>query len=240
MKNWSSTINAQQDKHILVVEDDEEISRLLTLFLETEGYRVDICHRGDQAPLRVRQSPPDIVILDIMLPGQNGLEVCQQLRSFYDGPILMLTALEDDVSELTAFRSGADDYVRKPIRPDVLLMRIQALLKRSGPIVASANQYQSGPITIIPGRREVLVNQQVIELQSAEYDLLELLARHQGQPVSRERCFKALRGIEYDGCDRSLDMRISSLRKRLGDSTPQRWIKTVRGVGYMLAADETR
>ncbi|GAA3930730.1 response regulator transcription factor [Litoribacillus peritrichatus] len=231
-------MSAQQDKHLLIVEDDAEISRLLTLFLQTEGYRVNVCHRGDQAPLRVRQSPPDLIILDIMLPGQNGLEVCQQLRCFYDGPILMLTALEDDVSELTAFRSGADDFVRKPIRPDVLMMRIQALLKRSGSVASDASQYQSGPIRIVPGRREVLVNDTVIELQSAEYDLLELLARHQGQPVSRERCFKALRGIDYDGSDRSLDMRISSLRKRLGDSAPQRWIKTVRGVGYMLATHE--
>ena len=233
-------MGAYDNKQILVVEDDEEIGRLLKSFLQTEGFQIDVCQRGDQAPLRVRQSPPDLIILDILLPGQDGLQACQQIRSFYDGPILMLTACEDDVSELTAFRSGADDYVRKPIRPDVLLMRIQALLKRSGPVTISANEYKSGPITVIPGRREVLLNGDVVELQSSEFDLLELLARHQGQPVSRERCFRALRGIDYDGCDRSLDMRISSLRKRLGDTSPQRWIKTVRGVGYMLSADEAR
>lgn len=231
-------MNAYAGKHILVVEDDAEISRLLTVFLKTEGFEVQVCQRGDQAPNVVRQSNPDLLILDILLPGQDGLEVCQQVRSFYQGPILMLTACEDDVSELTAFRSGADDYVRKPIRPDVLLMRIQALLKRSGNTHVNSDVYSCGPIQIIPGRREVLLDGEPIELQSGEFDLLELLAQHQGQAVSRDRCYKSLRGIDYDGTDRSLDMRISSLRKRLGDQSPQRWIKTVRGIGYMLANDE--
>ena len=227
-------------KHILVVEDDAEISRLLTVFLKTEGFNVQVCQRGDQAPAVVRQSNPDLMVLDILLPGQDGLAVCQQVRSFYSGPILMLTACEDDVSELTAFRSGADDYVRKPIRPDVLLMRIQALLKRCGQAISDAEHYRSGPVEIIPGRREVLLHGEVLELQSGEFDLLELLARHQGQAVSRDRCYKSLRGIDYDGTDRSLDMRISSLRKRLADQSPPKVIKTIRGVGYMLANDETR
>jgi len=233
-------MNVYAGKHILVVEDDAEISRLLTVFLKTEGFEVQVCQRGDQAPNVVRQSNPDLLILDILLPGQDGLEVCQQVRSFYQGPILMLTACEDDVSELTAFRSGADDYVRKPIRPDVLLMRIQALLKRSGNIQTNSDVYTCGPIAIIPGRREVLLNGEPIELQSGEFDLLEMLAQHQGQAVSRDRCYKSLRGIDYDGSDRSLDMRISSLRKRLGDQAPNQWIKTVRGIGYMLANDEAR
>jgi len=233
-------MNEFAGKHILVVEDDAEISRLLTVFLKTEGFDVQVCQRGDQAPGIIRQSQPDLIILDILLPGQDGLAVCQQVRSFYQGPILMLTACEDDISELTAFRSGADDYVRKPIRPDVLLMRIQVLLKRCGQTAKNTDHYRSGPIEIIPGRREVLLNGVVVDLQSGEFDLLELLAQHQGQAVSRDRCYKSLRGIDYDGTDRSLDMRISSLRKRLGDQAPQRWIKTVRGIGYMLANDETR
>jgi len=233
-------MNAYAGKHILVVEDDAEISRLLTVFLKTEGFEVQVCQRGDQATNVVRQSHPDLLILDILLPGQDGLEVCQQVRSFYPGPILMLTACEDDVSELTAFRSGADDYVRKPIRPDVLLMRIQALLKRSGNTQTNSDVYTCGPIQIIPGRREVLLDGEPIELQSGEFDLLELLAQHQGRAVSRDRCYKSLRGIDYDGTDRSLDMRISSLRKRLGDQTPNQWIKTVRGIGYLLANDEAR
>lgn len=228
------------DSQLLIIEDDAEISRLLTAFLQTEGYRTEVCHSGDQAPARVRQCSPDLVILDILLPGQDGLQVCQQIRAFYDGPVLMLTACDDDMSELTAFRSGADDYVRKPIRPDILLMRIQALLRRSQQLPRNASEYRCGPIRIIPGRREVLLNNRPLALQSAEFDLLEVLARHQGQAVSRDRCFRALRGIDYDGCDRSLDMRISSLRKRLGDSARQRFIKTVRGVGYMLASHESR
>lgn len=226
--------------HILVVEDDAEINRLLSMFLETEGYQVELCERGDEAPLRIRQSSPDLVVLDILLPGQNGLNVCKQVRGFYQGPILVLTACDDDVSELTAFRSGADDFVRKPIRPDVLLMRIQALLRRSKQSADTHTEYHCDQLRIVPGRREVLVGEQVIDLQSAEFDLLELLAQHQGQAVSRDRCYRALRGIDYDGSDRSLDMRVSSLRKRIGDQNPPRWIKTVRGIGYMLANDEAR
>ena len=229
---------AKQPAHIFVVEDDTEICRLLRLFLETEGFVLSFCHNGTDAVTQIRQVKPDVLILDIMLPGLNGIQVCQQVREFYAGPILMLTASEDDISELTAFKVGADDYVRKPIKPEVLLMRIQALLRRSQGIkVERTETIHCNDLTINPSRREVVLNNELVDLHSSEIDLVLLLAQSQGQAVSREECFQALRGFEYDGSDRSLDMRISSLRKKIMDQkSPHRFIKTVRGVGYMLAS----
>ena len=233
---------ANQPAHIFVVEDDTEICRLLKLFLETENFAISFCHHGIEAVEQIRQSQPDIVILDIMLPGQDGIQVCKQIRDFYLGPVLMLTASEDDISELTAFKVGADDYVRKPIRPEVLLMRIQALLRRSqGTKVEVAGSIHCEALTINPSRREVLLNTELVDLHSSEIDLVLLLAQSQGQVVTRDECFRALRGFDYDGIDRSLDMRISSLRKKIMDQqSPHRFIKTVRGVGYMLASSHEK
>jgi two-component system, OmpR family, response regulator RstA len=229
---------ADQKKHILVIEDDTEICRLLRLFLETEGFAISFCHDGIEAVEDIRNSEPDLVILDVMLPGQDGIQVCKQAREFYLGPVLMLTACEDDISELTAFKVGADDFVRKPIKPEVLLMRLQALLRRSqGSKAEQAEKIFCDELTINSSRREVLLNKQLVELHSSEIDLVLLLAKSQGKAVSRDECFRALRGFDYDGIDRSLDMRISSLRKKIKDQkSPHRYIKTVRGIGYMLAS----
>lgn len=233
---------AAQQPHIFVVEDDTEICRLLRLFLEIEGFAIRFCHHGIEAVEQIRQSQPDIVILDIMLPGQNGIQVCKQIRDFYLGPILMLTASEDDISELSAFKVGADDYVRKPIKPEVLLMRIQALLRRSqGTKAEGIESIHCDGLIINGSRREVLLNNELIDLHSSEIDLVLLLAQSQGQAVSRDECFRALRGFDYDGIDRSLDMRISSLRKKIMDQkSPHRFIKTIRGVGYMLASSNEK
>jgi DNA-binding response OmpR family regulator len=227
-----------QQTHILVVEDDIEICRLLRLFLETEGFVISFCHHGIEAVEQVRNSQPDLIVLDVMLPGQDGIQVCKQIRNFYSGPVLMLTACEDDISELTGFKVGADDYVRKPIKPEVLLMRLQALLRRSqGAKLEPIDNVYCDELTINFSRREVLLHKELVELHSSEIDLVLLLAQSQGQAVSRDECFRALRGFDYDGIDRSLDMRISSLRKKIVDQkSPHRFIKTVRGVGYMLAS----
>ncbi|NRA24077.1 MAG: response regulator transcription factor [Oleispira sp.] len=227
-----------QQTHILVVEDDTEICRLLRLFLETEGFVISFCHHGIEAVEQIRNSQPDLIVLDVMLPGQDGIQVCKQIRNFYSGPVLMLTACEDDISELTGFKVGADDYVRKPIKPEVLLMRLQALLRRSqGAKLEPIDNVYCDELTINFSRREVLLHKELVELHSSEIDLVLLLAQSQGQAVSRDECFRALRGFDYDGIDRSLDMRISSLRKKIVDQkSPHRFIKTVRGVGYMLAS----
>ena len=221
---------------IVVVEDDPEIARLTTMLLELEGYRCQCVDNGLEAVDHIRDACPDLVILDVMLPGQSGIEVCRQLREFYQGGILMLTGRDDDITELSSFRHGADDYVTKPLKPHLLLARIEALLRRTRP--AAISLLRIGGLHIDSRHRTLRAGDSPLDLSDAEFELIELLARHAGQIVSREQCCKELRGLDYDGLDRSIDMRISTLRKKLAASpAAAARIVTVRGRGYMLAGD---
>ncbi len=225
--------------HIVLIEDDSELARLTGVLLETEGYKVSACQRGDLAVDFIRKAGADLVILDIMLPGKNGIEVCSEIRHFYAGPVLMLTGRDDDITEASSFNQGADDYVLKPIRPHVFLARIAALLRRrAGASKSTPDPVILGDMEVSVKRRTVSCGQTVIDLTSSEFDVLSLLLQHVGEIVSREQCCEQLRGFSYDGMDRSIDMRISSLRKKLGN-TPEdtQRIKTVRGRGYMLVGE---
>ncbi len=221
---------------IVVVEDDTEISRLMILLLESEGFRCLPVIRGDEAVAIVKEQMPDIVLLDVMLPGKNGVDVCGEVREFYSGPILMLTGCDDDITELSSFRTGADDYVLKPIKPHLLLARIEALLRRSQSNPhQETSQLKAGQVAVDVKKREVHAADRPLALTDAEFDLLTLLVKQAGQVVSREECCQELRGFDYDGMDRSIDMRVSALRKKitplLGD---KQHILTVRNRGYML------
>ena len=222
--------------HIAIIEDDTEISRLTRILLESEGFEVSQVFDGNQAIEHIKKTVPELIILDIMLPGIDGIEICTQLRSFYHGPILMLTGKDDDITEVTSFKSGADDFIVKPIKPDILLARIQALLRRCQSSQDKTKVVTTGSLEIYRERREVLINECSIDLTTAEFDLLNLLANNLGEVVSRETCCDVLRGLSYDGFDRSVDMKISSLRRKLavaGDDA--KLIKTVRGKGYLLS-----
>ena len=226
---------------ILLVEDDHKLSHLIKDFLETTGeFAVDIEPRGDRAPERIVGERPDLVILDVMLPGLDGLQVCRQVRERYPGPILMLTALGDEVDEVVGLELGADDYVAKPASPRKVLARVRTLLRRV-PVASEASSGPGGVLTVgelvvAPGRRAVSVAGREVALTTAEFDLLHLLARHAGQTLEREAIYRELRGIEWDGLDRSIDLRVLRLRKKLGDDAAHpRFIKSVRGVGYLLA-----
>lgn len=223
-------------KKVMIVEDDTEISRLTKMLLETEGYECETTFDGGKAVSEIRRMNPDIVILDVMLPGLSGVEVCSQIRGFYHGAILMLTGCDDDITELTSFKQGADDYVTKPIKPHLLLARIQALLKRTQYKEIGKNTVLVfGDLHIDCQNRSVLIDGDSLDLTSAEFDILEVLAKQAGEVVSREQCCSQLRGFEYDGMDRSIDMRVSSLRKKMGAFFGQeKRILTVRGRGYML------
>ncbi|MBV1921805.1 MAG: response regulator transcription factor [Pseudomonadales bacterium] len=221
---------------VMIVEDDTEISRLTKMLLETEGYECKAIFDGVGAVAEIQRMNPDIVILDVMLPGLTGVEVCSQIRVFYQGAILMLTGCDDDITELASFKQGADDYVTKPIKPHLLLARIQALLKRTQhKDVKKDTVLLFGDLHIDCQNRNVQINGNSLDLTSAEFDILEVLAKQAGEVVSREQCCEQLRGFEYDGMDRSIDMRISSLRKKM-DVFPgqEKRIITVRGRGYML------
>lgn len=227
---------------ILIVEDDQRLAALTREYLESNGLRVEVESDGAQAAERILREQPDLVVLDLMLPGEDGLTICRKVRSRYKGPILMLTARSDDMDQVLGLEMGADDYVCKPVRPRVLLARIRAMLRRSeaaeSPVDEGQRRLEFGKLVIDNAMREAWLRQQSIELTSAEFDLLWLLASNAGRILSREEIFTALRGIEYDGQDRSIDVRISRIRPKIGDDPMHpRLIKTVRSKGYLFVAE---
>ncbi|WP_454255625.1 response regulator [Pseudomonas sp. Marseille-Q8238] len=231
----------QEAWQILIVEDDQRLAELTREYLESNGLKVDIESDGAKAAARILKEQPDLVVLDLMLPGEDGLSICRKVRSRYDRPILMLTARTDDMDEVLGLEMGADDYVCKPVRPRVLLARIRALLRRregSEAPAESQRRLEFGQLVIDSALREAWLREQSIELTSAEFDLLWLLAANAGRILSREEIFTALRGIEYDGQDRSIDVRISRIRPKIGDDPMHpRLIKTVRSKGYLFVRE---
>jgi two-component system response regulator RstA len=228
-------------KHILLVEDDTRLAALMQHFLRSEGFAVSHLARGDEVHSWVTAAAPDLIILDLMLPGLDGIAVCQQLRPDYAGPILMITAQDDEMTEACALNLGIDDFMSKPLRSHVLLARINALWRRSAAV--SSEPEPGSPrlcvqdIQLDSVNRQVYQHQRLLEFTDAEFDLLQVLLQHAGQILSREHLFQTVRGIEYDGLDRSLDQRISTLRKKLDDSLPpHRYIKSVRSKGYLFLA----
>ncbi len=233
-------------QRLLVIEDDERLAALIKDYLQKQGFEVLIEHRGDTAAARIEQEAPEMVILDLMLTGKVGLTVCQTVRADFPGPILILTAREDDMDQVAALEMGADDYVKKPVEPRVLLARIRALLRRfektvdgaAAPDKTGGDDLVFGALAIYPRAHAVTLQGRNVALTTNEFDLLFFLARHAGQVLSRETLYTALRGIDYDGLDRSMDVMVSRLRKKLGDegASPKR-IKTIWGQGYLFVQD---
>ncbi|RMF12960.1 MAG: response regulator [Gammaproteobacteria bacterium] len=233
---------------ILIVEDDERLADLTREYLESNGLVVSVEGNGTRAIERIEQEQPDLVVLDLMLPGEDGLSICRKVRPAYSGPILMLTARTDDLDQVLGLEMGADDYMCKPVRPRVLLARIRALLRRikeqaaqdggSGSQDEEPVRLEFNDLVIDRSMREAWLEEQSIDLTSAEFDLLWLLASNAGRVLSREEIFTALRGIEYDGQDRSIDVRVSRIRPKIGDDPvhPRR-IKTVRSKGYLFVKE---
>ncbi len=234
---------------VLIVEDDERLADLTREYLESNGLLVTHESHGGRAVERIRNEQPDLVVLDLMLPGEDGLSICRRVRPFFPGPIIMLTARTDDLDQVLGLEMGADDYVGKPVKPRVLLARIRALLRRAGAPAGSDGadkgseeaepvRLQFNDLVVDSSMREAWLNDESIDLTSAEFDLLWLLARSAGRVLSREEIFTALRGIEYDGQDRSIDVRVSRIRPKIGDDPvhPRR-IKTVRSKGYLFVKE---
>lgn len=231
---------------ILIVEDDERLADLTREYLESNGLTVTLESHGGQAVERIKNEQPDLVVLDLMLPGEDGLSICRRVRPFFQGPIIMLTARTDDLDQVLGLEMGADDYVGKPVKPRVLLARIRALLRRVSENAAAKEpesvdepvRLQFNDLVVDRAMREAWLNDVSIDLTSAEFDLLWLLASSAGRVLSREEIFTALRGIEYDGQDRSIDVRVSRIRPKIGDDPvhPRR-IKTVRSKGYLFVKE---
>jgi two-component system response regulator RstA len=239
MNDYVDVSISVQDK-ILLIDDDVELTDLIAKFLRNNGFTVGIEHTGDGAIDRIDQEKPSLVVLDLMLPGKDGLTICKEVRDLYRGPIIMLTALDDDIDEVTGLEVGADDYLAKPIKPRVLLAHIRAQLRRQSILAqredSSTSLYNEGRMCIEADKRRVLIDGSEVNLTSAEYDLLWLLAQNTGAIVSRDDLHMQIFRLEYDGVDRSIDLRVSRLRKKLGDDPKDpSIIKTVRNVGYLLA-----
>jgi two-component system, OmpR family, response regulator RstA len=233
-------LNAAFEHRILIVEDDPELGAMVSAFLTEFGYQVEIETRGDHAVGKILASNPDAIVLDIGLPGLDGFRVCRAVRQQYEGPIIMLTARGEEIDEVVGIESGADDYMAKPVRPQALLARLRSHLRKVTPTTSedTAKPIVSGSLKVDPARRMVFLDGEEVVLTSAEFDLILLLAENVGKVLSRQEMYPKLYGLKYDGMDRSLDLRVSRLRKKIGDdpNNPER-IKSVRGVGYILARD---
>jgi len=224
-------------EHVLVVEDDASLSAWISDYLSDHGFQVSVANRGDIAVELIEADMPDIVLLDIMLPEKNGFDVCRDIRNFYPSPILMMTACTEEADEVLGLELGADDYLSKPIKPRVLLARIKALLRR-GTDSETLRTRVFGNLRIDMGSKSVSLEGNNVAISANEFDVLWLLASQAGKVISRTELVSRLRGIDYDGFDRSIDIRISRLRKKLNDDPDRPYkIKTVWGKGYLFASD---
>ncbi len=227
---------------ILIVEDDDALAQLMGERLSKEGFLVSIVCDGLNAQAAIRNQNPDLVVLDIMLPGIDGFEVCRRVRPEFKGAVLMLTARDGDIDHVLGLELGADDFVVKPVRPRILIARIRALLRRTQKQVEDhcAPVINVGDLQVDASRREASFKGKPVELTTLEFDLLRLLAEKAGAVMSRNDIHLAVYGTPYDGLERSIDVYISRLRQKLGDdpANPQ-YLKTVRGAGYMLVGDKS-
>ncbi len=224
---------------VLVVDDDVELCDLVSEYLEPEGFAVAAVQTGDQGLERALSGDYSLVVLDVMLPGMNGLDVLRRLRAKSRVPVLILTARGDDVDRIVGLEIGADDYLPKPFNPRELLARIRAILRRAqgGPgIGAPPEPVVIGDVEIDPGARTVRRGGESVELTAVEFALLEALVRSAGQVITRDQLASAVLGRRFVAYDRSIDMHVSKLRRKLGpQSDGSDRIKTIRGVGYTYA-----
>jgi two-component system, OmpR family, alkaline phosphatase synthesis response regulator PhoP len=223
-------------EHILVVEDEEDILELLRYNLSKEGFRVTGVVSGEEAVRAARSTPPDLIILDLMLPGMDGLTVCRELKldaKTREAPIIILTAKGGEADIVAGLELGADDYVIKPFSPRVLLARLRAVLRRrQAEPAAASDSLELHEMTIHPGRHEVLVQGRPVDLTATEFRLLSFLGRRPGWVFTRAQIVQGVQGEDYAVSDRAVDVQIVGLRKKLGPAG--KYIETVRGVGYRL------
>ncbi|MBX2881962.1 MAG: winged helix-turn-helix domain-containing protein [Granulosicoccus sp.] len=222
--------------HILVVEDDPSLAEWIVDYLSANHYLVTLANRGDEAVRLIREDMPDLLILDVNLPAKNGFDICREVRPFFHNPILMLTARGEEADEVLGLEAGASDYLIKPVRPRALLTRLERLLGKTDAVSNKKVVHDSFCINL--ESRDLQLDNERINLSSTEFDLLWLLASNAGKVMSRDDIVGELRGIDYDGFDRSVDILISRIRKKVKDNTSKPYrIKTVRGKGYLFAPD---
>jgi two-component system response regulator BaeR len=219
-------------EHILIVEDERKLADLLRDYLSEAGYTVSWLDRGDRVVSRVKQDPPGLVLLDIMLPGTDGTEVCREIRKFSKIPILMITARVEEVDRIIGLELGADDYICKPFSPREVVARVKAVLRRtySEP---ETTRLAVGPISLDETTRRVSVDDEALNLTPSEFGLLKILMAHPGRVFSRSELLDKVQGYQFEGYDRTIDTHIKNIRKKIAEKLPGRdVIHTVYGIGY--------
>lgn len=234
------------NRTILLIEDDIELSELIAGYLTSKSFDVQVLNDGGPAAETITAQQPDLVIVDLMLPNQDGISICKVARNYYDGFIMMLTASTDDFDQVVALEIGVDDFVQKPIEPRVLLARINALFRRAPDIIKpsitapstapAAKVAHFNDLIINYSARKVTLRDSHIELSTPEYDLLCYLAERAGEIVDRQTVFKALKNYDYDGQNRFVDITVSQIRKKLGNDADL-YLQTVRGKGYLFVVE---
>jgi len=224
-------------ERILVIDDDVELCHLVSEYLQTEGFTIECVHDGESGLKKAAAGEYLLAVLDVMLPGINGFEVLRRIRATSRLPVLLLTARGEDVDRIVGLEIGADDYLPKPFNPRELVARIRAVLRRTRAdgTPPAPDIVRVGEVELDPASRTVRMEGKPVDLTSVEFNLLEVLLREAGRVVPRERLVNAVLSRKFSPFDRSIDMHISKVRKKLGDTENDEHIKTVRGVGYIFA-----
>ncbi|WP_374535497.1 osmolarity response regulator transcription factor OmpR [Chitinimonas taiwanensis] len=239
------TTSPQPSKKILLIDDDPRLRELVQRYLNEQGFSVDAFEDASKLEARLQRNRPALVLLDLMMPGEDGLAVCRRLRAMGDNiPIIMLTARGDDIDRIIGLEMGADDYLPKPFNPRELLARINAVLRRQKEPSALAapltegEHFEFGGFRLEISNRKLLRGEEPIPLTNAEFALLRVFASHPRQPLSRERLMELARGREHEAFDRSIDVQVSRLRKLIEDNSAEpRYLQTVWGFGYVFVPD---
>lgn len=220
-------------KTVLIIDDDQKLNQLLKTYLTKYGFSVQTAIHPDAGLKKIPQQRPDIIILDVMLPGQSGFDVCKSIRQNYDIPIIMLTARGEVTDRVLGLELGADDYMPKPFEPRELVARIQSILRRGH---SSKTEFlKTKNITMNLGKHEARMGKKILDLSTMEFEILKLLIKKPGQVYTRDQLLDHIRGIEWEAYNRSIDVLISRLRQKLSDNPKQpRFIKTIRGTGYVF------
>ncbi|MBF0508354.1 MAG: response regulator [Deltaproteobacteria bacterium] len=223
-----------KQQHILIIEDERKIVELLRDYLEKSGYRVSCLDRGDTAIPYIKQQMPDLILLDIMLPGRNGMEICKEVRTFSNVPVIMITARVEEIDRLLGLELGGDDYICKPFSPREVVARVRAVLRR-----ANSDQPEKklviGSLALAETTHQVTVNNQELKLTPSEFRLLKVMMSHPNRVFSRNDLINLAQGYDFEGYDRTIDTHIKNLRKKIAELLPgQEIISSIYGIGYKL------
>ena len=223
-------------KHILIVEDEEKIASLLGDYLKEAGFRTSTHNSGDRVIAQIKKDPSDLILLDIMLPGKNGMELCREIRQFSNIPIIMITARVEEIDRLLGLELGADDYICKPFSPREVVARVKAILRRLHAKPLSQNLV-IGSICLDDKAHQVMIDKQVLDLTPNEFGLLKVMMSQPNRVFSRNELINRIQGYDFEGYDRTIDTNIKNLRKKIAERLPgQEIISTVYGVGYKFSA----